>query len=767
MLSIPHRIRKPEGSHISKVNKSGGKAQKMKILLVIHGYPPHYMAGSEVYTSTLANELAQQAEVAVFTRTENPYTQDYSVKDTLISGVLVRRVNKPSRDYTFRDKYKDEAIDAIFRDMLREFKPDVIHVGHLSHLSTNIPVIARKEFGIPVVFTAHDFWMGCYRGQLMNHTRTICEGPSVDRCYTCARHTYKEWIRREEIEKYFAHMENVISKIDLFLVPSRTLQRYLTERGVPTSKVSYSPYGLNSKLVCRTTRKAALKTGTIRFGFIGRILPVKGVDLLIRAFRQVRGQAELSIYGAPGSHAIHLEEHRDGDARITFRGSFDNNKLADVLNAIDVLVVPSVWLENAPLVIQEAHLAGIPVITSNAGGMAELVSDGENGFLFPLGDETALRCLIQRLVDQPEELEKLSIDTNRVRPIEDDARSCMAFYRRLLSPERITFVTNPGLCNLSCPMCDTHSPFNTNRQKLHRTLPLMDFSLIKRTVQELAPLGLKEIIPSTMGEPLLYPHFSDVLTLASETGVTLNLTTNATFPNGSVDSWADRLLPVLSDIKFSLNAIAPEVNDRIMKGGCTRTQLANIERFLLLRDTFTQKTGRRTTVTLQMTFMRSNVEHVAETLRWAIHRGVDRLKGHHIWVTWPELSNESLKTSDTLVKRWNEIVAELEHIADKQPLPNGHRIRLDNIFPIQDNLQTCVKGSCPFLGKEAWIEADGSFQVCCCPSELRKSFGSFGRIGSASLRHLWTSPRYRSFVDSWGEHENCRLCNMRKPYIEN
>lgn len=739
----------------------------MKVLHVIHGYPPHYMAGSEVYTYNLTHELSRHVTVAVFTRVEDPYAPEYTVRDMQMSTVLVRRVNKPSRDYTFHDKYEDARIDEAFREMMRFFRPDVIHVGHLSHLSTNIPVIAHEEFGTPVVFTAHDFWMGCYRGQLVNHARSICDGPSEERCYACAEHTYKQWVKREEIAAYFTHMARVMRHIDIYLAPSRTVQRFLVERGVPAAKVIYSPYGFNRFIsLSRCPRKINLKRTPLRFGFIGRILPVKGVDLLIRAFRQVRGKSKLSIFGNAGSHELYLEEYRAKDARITFRGSFDNSNLAHILEAIDVLVVPSIWLENAPLVIQEAHLAGIPVITSNAGGMAELVRDGVDGFLFPLGDETALRDLLQMLVDHPEILEKFSVDASRVRSIEDDAQACMTSYRRLLSPERITFITNPGLCNLSCPMCDTHSPLNEHRHEHRRSLPLMDFSLIKRTVQELSPLGLKEIIPSTMGEPLLYPHFNDVLALAAETGVTLNLTTNATFPNGSVESWAERLLPVLSDVKFSLNAIDPEVNGRIMKGACTRTQLENIERFLHLRDTFAQRTGRRTTITVQMTFMRSNIEHVAQVLRWSISRGVDRLKGHHIWVTWPELGNESLKASDTLIKRWNEVVTELEHIADSQPLPNGQRIRLDNIVPLENNLQADTKGPCPFLGKEAWIEADGSFHVCCCPSELRKSFGNFGNVNTESLRNLWSSGRYRSFVANWGYHDNCRICNMRKMSME-
>lgn len=735
--------------------------QIMRILQVIHGYPPHYMAGSEVYTYNLTCELARHAEVAVFTRIEDPYAPNYTVRDTHESTVLVRRVNKPSRDYTHHDKYEDAKIDESFRDMMRTFQPHVVHIGHLSHLSTNIPVIASEEFGTPVFFTAHDFWMGCYRGQLVDHARTICEGPSVERCTVCAKHTYKEWMRREEIERYFAHIERVMRSIDLYLAPSRTLQRFLIGRGVPAVNIVYSPYGFNRQIACRRPHTDTIKRGTIRFGFMGRILPVKGVDLLIRAFRQVRGEAELSIFGNAGNHELYLEEYRRGDARITFRGSFDNSHLSDVLGGMDVLVVPSVWLENAPLVIQEAHLAGIPVITSNAGGMAELVRDGVDGFLFPLGDESALRDLMQRLVDHPAELLNLSVDPNRIRSIEDDARSCLAAYRKLLTPERVTFVTNPGLCNLACPMCDTHSPFNQNREN-RGTLPVMEFTVIDKTVRELAPLGLKEIIPSTMGEPLLYPSFGKLIALAEECGVSVNLTTNATFPKGGVDFWAEKLFPVLSDVKFSLNAVNPTVNDRIMRGACTRNQLTNIERFLHLRDAFTRQTGRQCTVTLQMTFMRSNLEHIGEVLRWAIPRGVDRLKGHHLWVTWPELADESLKSSEALMKRWNEVVSELEHVAKDHRLPNGKRIRLDNITRLRESHQANSTGSCLFLGKEAWIEADGSFQVCCCPSEARKLFGKFGNVSSDSLRRLWSSPRYRSFVASWGDHENCKICNMRK-----
>ncbi|MCK5691024.1 glycosyltransferase, partial [Myxococcota bacterium] len=151
----------------------------MNILHVIHGYPPHYMAGSEVYTWNLCRRLAEQHRVSVFSRIENPYAAAYEVSNSIDDGVRVRRINKPQRDYTFRDKYLDPKIDEVFRAMLRETRPDVVHFGHLSHLSSQLPIIARQEFGIPVVFTLHDFWLRCFRGQLIKPDKSICEGPSA------------------------------------------------------------------------------------------------------------------------------------------------------------------------------------------------------------------------------------------------------------------------------------------------------------------------------------------------------------------------------------------------------------------------------------------------------------------------------------------------------------------------------------------------------------------------------------------------------------
>ena len=139
------------------------------------------MAGSEVYTYNLTRELAKDNEVFVFCRFEDKEKPLYEFYDTVCNGVHVRYINNyEPKNATFYDKYLNPHIDEMFRDYVKEINPDVVHVGHLSHLSTQIPIIAKREFGLPVLFTIHDFWMFCHRGQLINPANwEICQLPNV------------------------------------------------------------------------------------------------------------------------------------------------------------------------------------------------------------------------------------------------------------------------------------------------------------------------------------------------------------------------------------------------------------------------------------------------------------------------------------------------------------------------------------------------------------------------------------------------------------
>ena len=106
-----------------------------------------------------------------------------------------------------------------------------------------------------------------------------------------------------------------------------------------------------------------------------------------------------------------------------------------------------------------------------------------------------------------------------------------------------------------------------------------------------------------------------------------------------------------------------------------------------------------------------------ELLKLAIKLGIDRFKGHHLWITHPELDEESLRKKKIDIKRWNSIVDKMNLIIENERLRNGNKIRLDNIYSISTNNINTIPDNylCPFLSKEAWIAWDGTFNVCCSP----------------------------------------------------
>ena len=142
--------------------------------------------------------------------------------------------------------------------------------------------------------------------------------------------------------------------------------------------------------------------------------------------------------------------------------------------------------------------------------------------------------------------------------------------KRGTGPWRLTLDTNPDRCNLRCIMCEEHSPHSdlqTTRRKEGRPRREMTPTLIRKAVSEAAASGqLRELIPSTMGEPLLFEHFDEILSLCDEYSLKLNLTTNGTFPRLGATEWAKRIVPLASDVKISWNGATKETQESIMLG---------------------------------------------------------------------------------------------------------------------------------------------------------------------------------------------------------
>jgi glycosyltransferase involved in cell wall biosynthesis len=204
--------------------------------------------------------------------------------------------------------------------------------------------------------------------------------------------------------------------------------------GIPEHKIKLSRNGLPGRLLPDLSKT---KSEKIRFAFIGTIIPAKGLHVLIEAFNGIKNEnAELKIYGKLYAYAgfeSYLPSLRKNieNRNIKFMAEFNNADVADVFREIDVLIVPSIWNENAPLVIQEAFSARTVVIASNIGGIPELVNDGINGLLFRAGDAQDLREKIECLAQDQELFRRLQFNIKQAKSMADHAGELEEVYSNL------------------------------------------------------------------------------------------------------------------------------------------------------------------------------------------------------------------------------------------------------------------------------------------------------------------------------------------------
>jgi glycosyltransferase involved in cell wall biosynthesis len=241
--------------------------------------------------------------------------------------------------------------------------------------------------------------------------------------------------RREMVERRLRTMRAAAENVDLFLAPSSFLKAKMEEFGLPASRLLRSDYGM--PVPTRPAGRRGVPDG-VRFGYVGTLAPHKGVHLAIEAFGRLRASAKgkapvLKVHGNATwfpAYVHRLEALARGLA-VEFCGEFDEARTSEVYAAVDVLVVPSLWWENAPLTIHEAAQMGVPVLAADFGGMAEFVREGVNGLLFRRGDTADLARRMQEIVDRPELVARLRAPAFPVKDIADDAARLEDEYSRL------------------------------------------------------------------------------------------------------------------------------------------------------------------------------------------------------------------------------------------------------------------------------------------------------------------------------------------------
>lgn len=764
----------------------------MHILKIIHGYPLNYNAGSEVYSQSICNELSKWHKVSVFTREENPYSPCFEIRHKKENDNLnFYIVNNPQG----KDGYRHKLLDKNFAELIAKIKPDIAHIGHINHLSTGLIDELTKQ-NIPIVYTLHDFWLMCPRGQFL--TRSIgnennfqlCSGQDDHKCATDCYKVYfsgKDENEKQDLEQWskwinqrMIETKSIINKVDLFIAPSNYLRsRFINDFGVPSDKIVYLDYGFPTEYLTKT-EKSKDKSG-FTFGYIGTLIPAKGVNQLIEAFKQIKGKATLKIYGRENGQSTQALKQLAASSknRIEFAGEYVNHNLAnDVFSKVDCIVVPSIWAENSPLVIHEAQACKIPVITADFGGMKEYVRHMVNGLLFEHRNGSSLKEQLEFAVANPNLMKELGekgylySDDGSVPNIQEHCKELEKIYHRFLPTKnlwRITIDTNPEDCNLHCIMCEEHSPYSDFIPKLYKETGVkrrrMNFQTVEDIFNQAERLGVKEIIPSTMGEPLLYKEFDRIFELAEKKGIKINLTTNGTFPKKSVLEWAKLIVPNTTDVKISWNGATEETSKKVMLGIDFNQAIENVKEFIKYRDEHHHKTGYFCRVTFQLTFMQNNMHELSDIVKLAASLGVDRVKGHQLWAHFDEIKDLSMKASKASMAQWNNYVKQALEAQEKYRKPNGEKVLLENIIPLSEKESTEVPDEyeCPFLAKELWISATGKISPCCAPDNLRKSLGEFGNISETTIEEVLNNPQYVDLVKNYKTKPLCKTCNMRKP----
>ncbi|HSC29937.1 MAG TPA: glycosyltransferase [Vicinamibacterales bacterium] len=446
-------------------------ASRLRLLHAIHDFLPRHRAGSEIYADALARAQSDRHDVFVLAAEYDPATAHGTIRWRAHDGLpVIELVNNWEFD-AFDETYSSPRLNAQLRHVIDAVRPDVLHVHNLLNLSFDLPRLARRA-GARSVATLHDYTLVCASGGQRVHAQEshVCEVIDPERCRRCfaaspfqsqraagrlTRHPggrvasrVASWIRGRapqlaarmhrlpgpaveagDMIRREAYARAVFDTIDLFVAPSPFLAREFVRLGLPPDRLRVSDYGFE-----RFPHDRCDSCPALRIGFVGTLVWHKGAHVLLEAARGLIGPHEIHVWGDTSvfpDYTARLRRQADG-LPVRFRGGFERSDVARVYGGLDVLVVPSIWPENSPLVVHEAFIYNVAVVGALTGGIPDLISHDVNGLLFDPFDPAALRAALQSLLDDRGLPARLAAAAPDVKSIEQDALEWEDRYREVL-----------------------------------------------------------------------------------------------------------------------------------------------------------------------------------------------------------------------------------------------------------------------------------------------------------------------------------------------
>jgi glycosyltransferase involved in cell wall biosynthesis/GT2 family glycosyltransferase len=302
------------------------------------------------------------------------------------------------------------ANDEEWADILRELKPDLIHFHHL--LNHPLSLLSKlADTGIPVVVSTHDYYFLC-----PDYTLQHC--PGVHSCDSCFPERFKGPAEYQRLRRIL--LGGSLRKAAAIVAPSEATAKLVREV-YPDLNIRVVPHGIRA--VPRIEKQPGKK---VRFGMIGHVAPVKGIELILKAWPQVDSrEAELHLYGTADPRYI----EQCAAAGIRYHGPYRESDLPRILSEIDIGLLPSQAPETFCYALAEFFSGGIPVIGSDYGNLADQIVNGVNGYKVPRDDPRAWVEMISLLIQDPSRREQIA---KGVRP-PNSVREMAAQYAQLYS----------------------------------------------------------------------------------------------------------------------------------------------------------------------------------------------------------------------------------------------------------------------------------------------------------------------------------------------
>ena len=433
-----------------------GVAGTMKILCVTKQFGRSYQQGTERYIRTLTHCLRGRGhEVAVLGG--DPLA--LSGRTTL--GDVVEDDEDEIHHYPIRGWMAVMGLPARrLATWIADHGPDLVHVTNPAHVGIGAMAACRR-LGIAVVVTTMDFWWVCPKSTLLRADGSLCDGtPPWHGCIRCACESHARarlnfpvrpprvlaplamapyvvqgflrgmspgdvprWVRRRTL------LSKCLDATDHVIFPSRATRDAIGAQ-LGHDRWRLVPYGLHETWFerPRTPASALIPPEDFRIGFAGALLPHKGPHLLLEAAKQLgwhRSPIALAGGFAPGGYETTLRRAAEG-LNVTFEGWIPSPRMPEFLRGLDVLALPSLWPENLPFSMLEAHAAGVPVVAADVAGVSDQVTDAR--LRFEPGSVEGLAAALEFVRQSPGE-----IATPTVHTAEQMTDATLAVYEQALA----------------------------------------------------------------------------------------------------------------------------------------------------------------------------------------------------------------------------------------------------------------------------------------------------------------------------------------------